>query len=186
LLLLPYTTISLSLRTKKARLSNVVEADPDVAAAMDILSFALYHENTKVVNGDDLNVVSPDLDKKRRRGEDEPDLADGSEEGADAQRRRRSDDDDVGDPSSTPAVPPPGGDAFADLKGGQRRRRRHMRERRGSCHGGTCDTIARGRRKGHEERRRGVFNRLRGWIERREVTAACCIQKIGSGSCPIL
>ena len=43
-------------------------------------------------------------------------FADGSEEGADAQRRRRSDDDDVGDPSSTPAVPPPGGDAFADLK----------------------------------------------------------------------
>ena len=115
MLLLPYTTISLS-SNKQARLSNVVEADPDVAAAMDILSFALYHENTKVVNGDDLNVVSPDLDKKRRRGEDEPDLADGSEEGADAQRRRRSDDDDVGDPSSTSAVSPPGGDAFADLK----------------------------------------------------------------------
>ena len=114
-MLLPYTTISLS-SNKQARLSNVVEADPDVAAAMDILSFALYHENTKVVNGDDLNVVSPDFDKKRRRGEDEPDLADGSEEGADAQRRRRSDDDDVGDPSSTSAVSPPGGDAFADLK----------------------------------------------------------------------
>jgi hypothetical protein len=92
-----------------------VESDPDVSAAMDILSFALYHENTKVVNGEDVNVVSPDLDKKRRREGGEPDLADGSEEGADAQRRRRSD-DDVDDPSSTPAVPPPGGDAFADLK----------------------------------------------------------------------
>jgi len=109
-----HSTISLS-SNKQARLSNVVESDPDVSAAMDILSFALYHENTKVVNGEDVNVVSPDLDKKRRREGGEPDLADGSEEGADAQRRRRSD-DDVDDPSSTPAVPPPGGDAFADLK----------------------------------------------------------------------
>ncbi len=92
-----------------------MEADPDVSAAMDILGFALYHENTKVVSGEDVNVVSPDLDKKRRRGEVEPDLADGSEEGSDAQRRRRSDDDDD-NTSLTLGVPPLGGDAFADLK----------------------------------------------------------------------
>ena len=29
----------------KARLSNIVEAEPDCTAAMDILGFALYHEN---------------------------------------------------------------------------------------------------------------------------------------------
>ena len=29
----------------QARLSNIVEAEPDCAAAMDILGFALYHEN---------------------------------------------------------------------------------------------------------------------------------------------
>jgi hypothetical protein len=104
--LLPYPR---SLR--QARLSNVVEADPDVSAAMDILSFALYHENTKIV-GDDANVVSPDLGQKRRRAE--PDLTDSSEEG-DAQRRRRAD-DDADDAPSPSSAEPKGGDAFANLK----------------------------------------------------------------------
>jgi len=39
------TVIRLATAHAKARLSPIVEADPDCAAAMDILSFALYHEN---------------------------------------------------------------------------------------------------------------------------------------------
>ena len=53
----------------QVRLSNVAEADPDVAAAMDILSFALYHENTKVVGKEDANDASA-LGQKRQRDED--------------------------------------------------------------------------------------------------------------------
>ena len=73
---------------EKARLSNVVEADPDVSAAMDILSFALYHENTKVVGDGNATIVSPDLGPKRRR-EEAADLTDSSDEG-EHQRRRRA------------------------------------------------------------------------------------------------
>eukprot|EP00978_Attheya_sp_CCMP212_P028745 scaffold100198_cov61-Attheya_sp.AAC.1 len=39
------TIIRLATAHAKARLSNIVEADPDCCAAMDILGFALYHEN---------------------------------------------------------------------------------------------------------------------------------------------
>jgi DNA replication licensing factor MCM3 len=39
------TVIRLASAHAKARLSNVVEADPDVKIAMDILGFALYHED---------------------------------------------------------------------------------------------------------------------------------------------
>jgi DNA replication licensing factor MCM3 len=39
------TVIRLASAHAKARLSNVVEAEPDCEIAMDILSFALYHEN---------------------------------------------------------------------------------------------------------------------------------------------
>jgi len=39
------TVIRLATAHAKARLSTEVEAEPDCAAAMDILSFALYHEN---------------------------------------------------------------------------------------------------------------------------------------------
>lgn len=35
----------------QARLSNVVEAEPDCKVAMDILGFALYHENSGDVDG---------------------------------------------------------------------------------------------------------------------------------------
>jgi hypothetical protein len=76
---------------------------------MDILSFALYHENTKVVVDDAAKIVSPDLSQKRRREEHE--ITDSSEE-SDTQRRRRQDDVD-----SAPSSPPlQGGDAFANLK----------------------------------------------------------------------
>jgi DNA replicative helicase MCM subunit Mcm2 (Cdc46/Mcm family) len=40
------TVIRLASAHAKARLSNVVEAEPDCQQAMDILGFALYHENT--------------------------------------------------------------------------------------------------------------------------------------------
>jgi DNA replication licensing factor MCM3 len=42
------TVIRLASAHAKARLSNVVEAEPDCQQAMDILGFALYHENTDV------------------------------------------------------------------------------------------------------------------------------------------
>ena len=53
----------------KARLSNVVEAKIDCAVAMDILSFALYHENTEMIetpmvilHGDKRPAVSDESD----------------------------------------------------------------------------------------------------------------------------
>jgi hypothetical protein len=76
---------------------------------MDILSFALYHENTKVVVDDAAKLVSPDLGQKRRR--EEHDVTDSSKEN-DAQRRRRPGDVD-GAPSSSPSK---AGDVFTNLK----------------------------------------------------------------------
>jgi len=64
------TIIRLASAHAKARLSNVVEADPDVAAAMDILSFALYHENNKVVE----NPNDPASALGQKRQLEEPDL----------------------------------------------------------------------------------------------------------------
>mmetsp|Transcript_37226 Transcript_37226/g.78515 ORF Transcript_37226/g.78515 Transcript_37226/m.78515 type:complete len:810 (+) Transcript_37226:263-2692(+) len=79
------TIIRLASAHAKARLSNVVEADPDVAAAMDILSFALYHENNKVVENPNDPAVA--LGQKRER--EEPDLTDASDiDESDAQRPR--------------------------------------------------------------------------------------------------
>lgn len=51
----------------------MVEADPDVGAAMDILSFALYHENNQVIEDNSL----PLADKRKR---DEPVTPVGSDE----------------------------------------------------------------------------------------------------------
>ncbi|KAL7430988.1 hypothetical protein ACHAXM_002464 [Skeletonema potamos] len=67
------TIIRLASAHAKARLSMVVEAEPDVAAAMDILSFALYHENNQVIGENDVAAAS----KKRQR--EEPDLTDTSD-----------------------------------------------------------------------------------------------------------
>jgi len=68
----------------QARLSNVVEADPDCKVAMDILGFALYHENNGDVDGtaskldkvsddeSDSSVGEPDeMGNKRRRLDEE-------------------------------------------------------------------------------------------------------------------
>lgn len=51
------TVIRLATAHAKARLSDKVEAEPDVEAAMEILSFALYHENTNNVSGDNQEVT---------------------------------------------------------------------------------------------------------------------------------
>ena len=69
------TVIRLATAHAKARLSPIVEAETDVAAAMDILSFALYHEN---INVDNQRPATPDLEEqgpaKRIRGADVTDL----------------------------------------------------------------------------------------------------------------
>ena len=56
------TVIRLATAHAKARISDVVEAEPDCETAMDILSFALYHENTNNVEGKILPVVSDEGD----------------------------------------------------------------------------------------------------------------------------
>jgi DNA replication licensing factor MCM3 len=58
------TVIRLATAHAKARLSSVVAAEPDCEVAMDILSFALYHENHHNVAGgtDKRPVVSDDSD----------------------------------------------------------------------------------------------------------------------------
>ena len=68
------TVIRLASAHAKARLSRIVEAEPDVKAAMDILGFALYHENHQGQNNEE-RVSTPDLkeDKKRSRTEAESD-----------------------------------------------------------------------------------------------------------------
>jgi DNA replication licensing factor MCM3 len=45
------TVIRLATAHAKARLSDIVEAEPDCEAAMDILGFALYHENNNDIIG---------------------------------------------------------------------------------------------------------------------------------------
>jgi len=52
------TVIRLATAHAKARLSDTVEAEPDCETAMDILSFALYHENTNNLEGKIVPVVS--------------------------------------------------------------------------------------------------------------------------------
>jgi len=56
------TVIRLASAHAKARLSPIVEAELDVAAAMDILSFALYHEN---INIDNQRPNTPDLEEQK-------------------------------------------------------------------------------------------------------------------------
>lgn len=56
------TVIRLATAHAKARLSPIVEAEADVGAAMDILSFALYHEN---INAGNQCPDTPDLEDQR-------------------------------------------------------------------------------------------------------------------------
>ena len=96
-------------------MSNVVEADPDVSAAMDILSFALYHENNKVVGADNTEASSRAVvgQKRPRMEDDNNDLTDSSDVDEEAllQRQRVVDDDDANKSNSTASDKP-----LADLK----------------------------------------------------------------------
>jgi len=97
------TIIRLASAHAKARLSMVVEAEPDVAAAMDILSFALYHENNQVIGENDVVAAG----QKRQR--EEPDLTDTSEpddDENDITKRQREES----------ASQEQGGNTLADLK----------------------------------------------------------------------
>ena len=105
-------SVSLSL-FKKARLSPTVEAEPDVAAAMDILSFALYHENNKVIAEDDAQRAG-DEDIAALGKRDEPDLTDGSEGGDSPGKRRRT--DGAGEDDSPEAEEPASAMSADDLK----------------------------------------------------------------------
>ena len=102
-------TSFMSLLTFQARLSNVVEADPDVSAAMDMLSFALYHENTKVIGED---TAEPSLGEKRQR-----EVSDSSDiDGNDAQRQRTEENAGSNSGDETPAAAPQGDQSLAELK----------------------------------------------------------------------
>jgi len=80
------TVIRLATAHAKARLSPIVEADPDVAGAMDILSFALYHENNDTVAGEGQNEEREDgteqsqssRDLEQQRGRKRARLSDGN------------------------------------------------------------------------------------------------------------
>jgi len=102
------TIIRLASAHAKARLSNVVEAEPDVAAAMDILSFALYHENNKVV--DNPNDQAAALGQKRHR--EDPAITDTSDiEEHEGQRQRQGEDSTAALSAVAPQVT-----ALANLK----------------------------------------------------------------------
>jgi len=66
------TIIRLSSAHAKARLSPIVEADPDCKVAIDILGFALYHENNytiseKPVESDNENSDEIEIDRRKRK-----------------------------------------------------------------------------------------------------------------------
>lgn len=89
------TVIRLATAHAKARLSDTVEASPDCATAMDILSFALYHENTNNVEGNVVSVVSDGGDSDQ--GEEEANEDDETSERP-SQRRRLNEEADGLDP----------------------------------------------------------------------------------------
>lgn len=87
------TVIRLASAHAKARLSRTVEADLDVSAAMDILSFALYHENNNNTPGD--RPETPDLEDQRpekriRHSETDGDLSESRERNIASEERNDS------------------------------------------------------------------------------------------------
>ncbi|CAB9497810.1 licensing factor MCM3 [Seminavis robusta] len=84
------TVIRLATAHAKVRLSNKVEAEPDCRAAMDILSFALYHENNDTVDGA-APTASPSKKRPQEVSEDEEGFVeDESSESTDPKRQRVS------------------------------------------------------------------------------------------------
>jgi len=86
------TVIRLASAHAKARLSRTVEAEPDCEKAMELLSFALYHEsNTQdQSNGDN---VGEDVNNKRK-DDDTPRLDMDEDPDATPKKRMRLDDDE--------------------------------------------------------------------------------------------
>ena len=89
------TVIRLASANAKARLSNKVEAEPDCEIAMDILGFALYHENNHNVDGSTPVPTSPSPTKKRVQEVSEDDNASDEsntpEEGSQKRQRTSAD-----------------------------------------------------------------------------------------------
>jgi len=91
------TVIRLATAHAKARLSNIVEAEPDCAAAMDILGFALYHENnssSQPENSED--DIEPNENNKRPvTPEATLESSDGADDVSAAGKRQRIDEPDA-------------------------------------------------------------------------------------------
>ena len=85
------TIIRLASAHAKARLSPAVEADPDCTAALDILGFALYHENITTTTTTTVMDVDKDV-SKRDNGTDGP---------TDSNKRTEVTDDEEGDGEDT-------------------------------------------------------------------------------------
>lgn len=86
------TVIRLASAHAKVRLSNTVEAEPDCEMAMDILGFALYHENNHNVDGAAPSVPSPSPSKKRTQAVSDDDSSESAEslDNANSKRQRLS------------------------------------------------------------------------------------------------
>lgn len=83
------TIIRLSTAHAKIRLSNTVEAEPDCEAAIDILNFALYHENNEAAK------IGTQLSKIKEHVEisaDEEELSEGDSGGSRESKRSRLND----------------------------------------------------------------------------------------------
>ena len=75
-------TILSTLFFLQARLSTIVEAEPDCSAAMDILGFALYHENTDQAPPSTVDENDIDADNGQKRPLT-PDSSVGEQDGSD-------------------------------------------------------------------------------------------------------
>lgn len=82
------TVIRLASAHAKARLSHVVEAEPDVKIAMDILGYALYHETNPDAE------YKPDEEDPTKRT---PEVSDDSEEDDSPAKRQRLDEEQPAD-----------------------------------------------------------------------------------------
>jgi DNA replication licensing factor MCM3 len=84
------TVIRLASAHAKARLSNVVEAEPDVKMAMDILGFALYHDH-------DIGAQTTEDSESKKRSH----VVSDEEDGGMPEKNRRIEDSDVKAKDST-------------------------------------------------------------------------------------